>query len=170
MSINYPKIVTQETQNKVINERITRYTEQLRVINIVLKVLPKYEGKKITAHIATAIQKELPEKYIFLDKSCGMYHLKINPQNNYSEWDKISILLGYARQSRFGEGDIIKVESIKEHNKCYTLNEERLPKLQEGLKHIKELVTKRNKAIELLQTINKEACKYEMDYDFDIDV
>lgn len=160
MSIRYPEEVTTESQTKKATERIALYQWQLDTINQILPIVEKFEGKKITKHIETAIKKAFPDLRGWLSTEYGMYQFKVRPSND----KEMSIFLGHQNTT----ASMVNMEHIRESNRCYTLSEERIPKLKAGLPHIAKMVSKRNKAIEMFQDLVKEAEGYEMDYDFDL--
>lgn len=163
MSIRYPQEITIKSQTEKALNRITRYQQQLDIVKKCLPIIEKYEGKKITKHIATAVSKEFPSARVWLGDQYGMFHLNVCLEGQ-SLNDKVSMLLGY-KDSR----ENVVMEKILENNQCYLLNEERIPKLKAGIDKIPALLEKRNKAIALLQEVFEEADKYEMTYDFDVE-
>lgn len=163
MTIRYPQQVTIESQKEKVLNRITSYQMGLDIVKKCLPIIEKYEGKKITKHIATAISKEFPNARVWLDDNYGMFHLNVCLEGLPLD-QKVSMLLGY-KDSR---PDVV-MEKIIENNQCYLLNEERIPKLKEGISKIPSLIEKRNKAISLFQELFTECDRYEMTYDFDVD-
>jgi len=167
MSIFYPVEVTEKSQAEKAAERLRRYKLQLDVVTRALEVIKKYEGKKPTAHIATAAAKAFgPAWRASFDRQYGMYHLNIWPADSYP--DKVSLLLGYESSNKYAEG-VIDYKQIEGHNRCYTLNAERIPRLEAGLWRIPGWVARRDKAIKELQSIAEEAAGHEMEYDFGIE-
>lgn len=162
-SLRYPTELGVEQQQKKVQDRINRYKKELELVNIVLEVLPTYEGKPFSKHIANAINKKLPSGYnANLDKRFGMFHIDISCNLNHCYEKVISLLVGY-------ENSVpnVLMDKIKEYAKCYTLNEERITKLEKGKHFINQLIRMRNEYIETYQKMEKLACEYEMDYDFD---
>lgn len=167
MSIFYPKTITAETATQKAMERLRIYKLQLEIVNKCLPIIKRYEGKKLTAHIATACQKELGEGFrASFDRNYGMYHLNVWPKEAYN--DKVSMLLGYENSCKY-EAHICNYANILDHNKCYTLNAERIPRLEAGISKIDRWVKKRDEAIALFQAIAEEAKNHEMEYDFMLD-
>lgn len=161
MSLRYPEEVTIESQTKKAQERINRYKLELDVVKKALPIIAKYEGKKITKHIITALLKEFEGARIWLDDQYGMLHINI-ATNDIKIGDHVHMLVGFHTSQ-----NTINIEYIKQKNQCYLLNEERIPKLKAGIEHIGEIVAIRNEIIEKHNLMTELAEKYEYDYDFD---
>jgi hypothetical protein len=169
MSIRYPQLVTIETQIKKAEEKLKIYKTQLEIVNKVFPILEKFQGKKITKHIETAVKKEFPNHWVYLDNSINMYHLKIQPKGEHLEYENVSMLLGYQASGGRYTPDVLLMVQVYEFNKCYTLNSERIPRLEAGIKKIPSIVELRDKALKILAEMIVQAEKYEMDYDFDLE-
>lgn len=161
MSERYPEEVTVESQTKEVNDRLLRYELELDIVKRALPIIEKFEGKKITKHIETAVKKVFEADRVWLRDEYGMYQLKIVPAGMSFD-SAISIILGYH------SSNVVNMKNIIERNQCYLLNEGRIVKLKNGIKHIAGLVEKRDKALALFAEIAVEAEKYEMNYDFDL--
>jgi len=148
-------------------ERLNRYRTELEIVSKVIPIIAKYENKKITKHIATSVQKEFPNLRVWLSDEYGMYHLKLWSKD-FSSTMEISMLLGYRSSNKYKE-NIIVMEQVNSFNQCYLLHEGRIPRLEEGLKHIQEIVKLRDEALEKMDKVIKLAEKYEMDYDFELE-
>jgi len=166
MSIRYPNEITVETQTKKVQERMISYQYQLDNVKRFFIILERFEGKKITKHIINAIKKEYPETFdwIYLDDTCGMYHIKAKKGN-----ESIQALIGYASSGRYGSPHIVNMANIKEFNKCYTLNEERIKKLKKGMVNIPLMVKTREEIITKWKKLETLAEESEMTYDFDFE-
>ena len=146
-------------------ERIEKKRESLVLIDLVFKACEKHEGKKITKRIASDLGK-LPgmENYtVYYRHEFGMFHIIIWGKGlKYDE--RFSALIGYD-----SEGSILSMEKVREYNQCHTLNAGRIKQLEAGLEHIPRLVGEWNAGIRVLIGINKEAERYLIQYDLDID-
>lgn len=155
--------LTVEKQEKIIKERLHCYKFQLTTVINIFPILEKYEGKKITKHIETTLKKAFPELDINLRDQYGMFHIKAQPAGDHLEYEYISMLIGYDNDP------FIRMNQIKEYNKCYTLNAGRVKQLEAGQPHIKKMVEKRNQIIKMLDELKLEAEMYNMTYDFDLE-
>lgn len=167
MSLRYPNEVTVKTQEEKVSDRLVRYQFQLDSIKKFFIVLERFEGKKVTKHIINAIKKEYPDSFdwIYLDDSCGMYHIKAKKGNL-----DISALIAYqGHGGRYGHENVVFMDNIRQFNFCYTLNEERIEKLLAGRKNISKMVDLRNKIIEKWKELEALAEQSEMTYDFDLE-
>jgi hypothetical protein len=166
MSIRYPQEISIESQTKKAQERIVSYQFQLDTVKRFFIVLERFEGKKITKHIINAIKKEYPDLFdwIYLDDTCGMYHIKAKKGN-----ESIRALIGYATEGRYSCPNVVNMANIKEFNKCYTLNEERIEKLNKGIFNIPLMVKTRQEIIDKWKKLETLAEESEMTYDFDFE-
>jgi hypothetical protein len=73
------KEITAEQQTDRVHNRIRRYQDHLNLYNLIIGLLPKYEGKKITEHIINHLNKHILTHYFWLDKSYGMFHIEARP-------------------------------------------------------------------------------------------
>lgn len=152
--------LTERQQLEVVERRIELYKAQLSIITRVLELLPKFEGKKITKAIETYLRKNMPNNYLYKRDIGSMFYINISPSDKYEHEKMMQILIGYSNNP------YIVMEKVKDYNQCYTLNAERLVKLEAGKKHIYEIIKKRNQAIKLLNEVETIAEQYGMDYDF----
>lgn len=154
--------VTKESQTEKVLNRIARCSEELELVNKIIIVLQKFEGKPITKRIATACQKVYLDYRFSFDIKFGIFYLDVHKNGNKI----ISCVLGYCTSNRWENPSHVSVERFKEHNQCYLLNAERIPRLKAGLNYISDLVAKRDEAISLLKDVENRAKLWEMEYDF----
>lgn len=166
MSLRHPKEITIEAQTKKVTDRILRYKEELAIVEKVLPIIKKFEGKEISKRIATAIQKEIPEYRVRYNLAYGMYHIEFS---RLDKWEKVvGMLIGYESSNAYIQKKVI-LEQIINFNQCYLLNKDRIKKLETGLSVIAELVDKRNKIIELSKELFNMAEAVEQTYDYDFE-
>lgn len=156
------KKLTIEKQKEIALERIAIYKNQLYMYNVASEVLKDYDGKKISKRMATAIQKAIGDKYyVYYDTRYNLKHINIEPYQRINQYDSCRLLIAY-------DEEIFNFEKFQSKAKCYSLNAERIPKLELGLTHIPEMIAKRDKIIEQIEELKDQAESYEMAYDFKI--
>lgn len=153
--------------DKILQDKKDRIKECLwnyDTVNKILPVIKEYCGKKITKHIANAIQKKTGIEAIFRYQY-GMYHINIKKPSDlrYNESD-FSLLIGYDTNPTLEDG-----ARIDYYAQCYTLEKERAEAMQKGLEKIKLLCTRFNKALDEINQCNQEAEEFGFEYDLDID-
>jgi hypothetical protein len=170
--MRYPKEVTEATAMKKATERLEAYEAQLDIINKILPVIATFEGKPISKRLATACQKVMPAGHdATFVRAYGMYHIDISRGGfkHGGNYEKImSCLIGYEGSTRWDNANMVNIERIKEHNQCYLLNAERIPKLKEGITQIPRIIAIREQVIAGLTDMFKLAEQFEMSYDFDL--
>jgi hypothetical protein len=87
--------------------------ENTEIPDKVAAILERFDGKKITKRIATAVAQALPDWTVYYDTNYGMKHLKMW-QHNMRD-DQISFLLGYDS----GDGLFHYANFRTEYNACY---------------------------------------------------
>lgn len=104
------------------------------ILTLIEPILRRFDGKKITKRIETAIKKELPEYTISYGFTYSWYSLKI--WGNGISWDdKIDLQLGY--------NEFFDMDEYIRLNQRYYLESERYNTLQgylDDLSKLKELV------------------------------
>lgn len=147
---------------KIIADKHQRIREALWNYNTTIKILPiilTFTGKKISKHIVNKINKELPELKCYLDTRYGMYHINVPTPEGFST--NYSLLIGY-------DTEPIISEKVNKHAQCYILEQGRAERISKGLIHIERMCEEFNICLDKINIINKEAEKYEMEYDFDL--
>lgn len=149
---------------KELSETKNRYAEHLTLINALLEVLKPFDGKPISKRIATAFEKHSAVKNyrVYYSNQYGMFHIKAwkgSMDNCFNP------CIGYE------SSPIVNLEKIKESNKCYTLNAERLENMEKTADQVEGLVNDWNKALEALQAVHAKAEKVEgLEYKLDIKI
>lgn len=110
---------TLETIKQVVQADIDREEIGIQMYERILGVIKKFEGKKITKAMATAVEKELsPEGYVVsYSPRHGMFYVSIW-KKNYN--DRIEFLFGHESDPTFRIGDSRKERSgFAYSNTCY---------------------------------------------------
>ena len=157
------KKITVETVTETVKERISKYEEQLKIYTIVRvyleKNLIKYEGKKMTKRIETALKKcelSILENYTFyLSTEYGRFTL-VFWKGNLS--NQVRIHLNY-------NDSVFLMDKFMESNKCYALNKDRLNVLRSQLNDgwIESNVNKINAVVDQYEAL-KDNTSDEMRY------
>ena len=153
------------TANKLLvhdalNERILDTETSIFLIGVIRPILERFEGKKITKRICTAIKKELPENTIvFLDRVAGMFHLRIwggdIPYDN-----RFSLLLDYD-----SEGGTVKNELIWDrYNGWVKYDQSRLDKYNTARDKVDGWVDRYNDLQLKHEQLKEEMGRFEVEY------
>jgi len=154
-----PKTVEQVAEK--INARIYTAEQNLLWINTVLDVLKKFEGKKITKRIETALKArpEMKGLIIYYGVDYGQYRLSIWG-NGRGYNDRFTLTIDNKPGQWRNGCDTVDLERVKENAKCYTLEEGRIKEMKAGLESVPELVERWNKGLDELQHVHKNAKEY----------
>lgn len=147
-----------------INHRIEIKKESLFLIGKVLEVAEKWNGKKITKRFGADIQKAVEsEGYtVYYRPQYGMFHIDVRYKAANTSDSNFSALIAY------DSDPVVRLEKVREHNRCYTLDEGRIERLEASKGNITLLVSRWNKAITELKEVNTLAEQYELEYTFEI--
>ena len=137
------KKITVESVTETVKKRISQYSEQLKIYTVVRvyleKSIIKYEGKKMTKRIETALKKcdlSILEGYTFyLSTEYGRFTLVFWKGNLNKQ---VRIHLNY-------QGELFSMDNFMESNKCYALNVNRLSTLKSYLNNNSKLQADINK-------------------------
>ncbi len=152
------KLVAEEVRQK-IQEGID-YTERaIEVREAVAEIVSKYEGKKISKRIGTALAGILPSYTVVYRHQYNLCQLLV--WGNGIEWkDRISILLGYD-----SEGGYVNSEKIVgNYNRNVFLERERLGKFREALERIGSWVTQSHKIAKEIEALKKDVSAYNLQH------
>ena len=144
--MKYDNIITKEQLLEKINERIDHYQIRLELINIIDTPLKRFDGKKITKRIETAINLALPKRTVYLDNDYSMFKLVIwgdssgllAKERRISYNERFTSLIGYKDNPIFDHDKFI------EYNQCHLLNEKRIKSLKRAIENIDDLVKLHN--------------------------
>jgi len=164
--IQFEKGLNTDELLKKIDETIERKKLNLKLWQTIHKILLNHAGKKITKRIETDLKNDefLKEFTIYLKKDQKFALPRINIWGNGIDYNQRFI-------SYLGNDEmILNLEKTIEKNQCYTLEKERIERLEEGKPQVPGLVNLWNDALHALQDVNKEAQKYELEYDFDLNI
>lgn len=169
MSIEFEKGLNTEELLKKIDETIQRKQLDLFLWHKIHHIAFNYAGKKITKRIETELRNtpSLKDFTIYLDKddgkgSCRLPRVSI--WGNGIEYDhRFVSYLGHDKM-------ILNLKMTIASNQCYILDKERIERLEEGKPQVPGLVNLWNDALQGLKDVNKCAEKYELQYDFDLNI
>ena len=143
--MKYDNIITKEQLLEKINERIDHYQIRLELINIIDTPLKRFDGKKITKRIETAINLALPKRTVYLNKDYSMFQLVIwgdkewlAKERRISYNERFTSLIGYKDNPIFDHDKFI------EYNQRHLLNEKRIKSLKRAIENIDDLVKLHN--------------------------
>jgi len=144
-----------------IDNLIVKTKQNIYLFNLLLPVIKENQGKIISKRLANQYEKLLGnDYYVTYSTQYGMYHIKARHKlDDYANTSEFSALVGYQ-----GTQDIIDYESFLKHNVCYSLESIRLEKYEKSKSHIKDLVSRFNQGVRILQDVNAEASEYEIEY------
>jgi len=140
-------------QNTIINQKINY--NLWRKIESILTI---FEGKKISKRIETELKNQLPGYSVFYKTNYGMYQIEIFGNGiNYD--NRKSFLIGYF------SNPILNMTEVKNFNNCWELEKIRYEKLESiNKKDIENQVNVWNNGLNQLQSVNKWAEQFEINY------
>ena len=163
--MKYDNIITKEQLLEKINERIDHYQIRLELINIIDTPLKRFDGKKITKRIETAINLALPKRTVYLNKDYSMFQLVIwgdkewlAKERRISYNERFTSLIGYKDNPIFDHDKFI------EYNQCHLLNEKRIKSLKRAIDHIDDLVKLYNDICDKKERFESYASNLEINY------
>jgi hypothetical protein len=156
----------------LIKSKIKTKELNLKLYNTIRGVLVKHDGKRLNVRLVDNIRYELIETFgedffktnLWLSKQCSMSNLKleIKLDNGYS----YSYLLSHEIVNV-----IIDIKKIEEHNRCWSLELDRIHYLERDLlktdylKDIVKNINQLNKADTFLESISEYENNCEFYYD-----
>ena len=162
--MKYDNIITKEQLLEKINERIDHYQIRLELIDIIDTPLKKFDGKKITKRIETAINLALPKRTVYLDNDYSMFKLVIwgdkgwlAKERKISYNDRFTSLIGYKDNPVFDHDKFI------EYNQCHLLNDKRIKSLKRAIEDIDDTVRLHNEICDIKQRFESYASNLEID-------
>ena len=163
--MKYDNIITKEQLLEKINERIDHYQIRLELIDIIDTPLKRFDGKKITKRIETAINLALPKRTVYLDKDYSMFKLVIwgdssgllAKERRISYNERFTSLIGYKDNPIFDHDKFI------EYNQCHILNEKRIKSLKRAIEDIDDIVRLHNEICDIKQRFESYASNLEID-------
>lgn len=116
---------TVHAQVNVILESVTKQMESYilytKILGIIELILQKFEGKRITKRIETAIQEALPSYTLYYGHPYLWYTLQV--------WDK-NITFDQRMNLNLGYNDTFSMEEFKKNNTSYYLDADRHTQLK----------------------------------------
>lgn len=142
-------------QNTIINQKINY--DLWKKIEL---ILTKFENQKISKKIETELRKQLPGYSIFYKFNYGMFQVEIwNDKINIDYNNRKSYLIGYS------SNPILNMTEVKKFNNCWELEKIRYEKLESMTKkELENQVNIWNDGLNKLQSVNKWAEKFEINY------
>jgi len=152
---------------KKLQDRLEQAKLEFHIFKLVTAVVKKFDGKKITKRIQTALRKELSELsdyVITLDSPYSTYEIVIwnrKPNHCIGYQNRMSITLGHC-----SAGNVLNMEKFDEHTRCWQL-EKYIKQLSKITKEqMKSLTTRFNTAIGILNKVDKKASEIGIEYYF----
>ena len=163
--MKYDNIITKEQLLEKINERIDHYQIRLELINIIDTPLKRFDGKKITKRIETAINLALPKRTVYLNKDYSMFQLVIwgdssgllAKERRISYNERFTSLIGYKDNPIFDHDKFI------EYNQCHLLNEKRIKSLKRAIEDIDDIVRLHNEICDIKERFEAYASNFGID-------
>ena len=147
-------------QNTIINQKFNY--DLWKKIEL---ILTKFDNQKISRRIETELKNQLSGYSVFYKFNYGMYQIEIfGNEINYD--NKKSYLIGYSTNP------ILNMDEVKKFNTCWELEKIRYEKLESiSKKEIENQVNIWNEGLNKLQSVNKWASEFEINYmDFGFDL
>jgi len=161
--VQFAKPIVLDEILKNIQERINHLQYRYDTFHSLIPVLKKFEGKKVTKRLETALKEAFPEDRIHLRYIGSMTYIDVLGKGK--EYDN--------RESFFvcynSEGCIYLEENFtKKHNGDIENILECIKHLKQGLVNAEDLVLRYNSILKDAQVLVEDATKVGLEYDFDI--
>ena len=155
-----PIVLNDTLQN--LQKRIDHLQYRYDTFHSLIPVLKKFDGKKVTKRIETALKEAFPEDRIHFRYIASMTYIDVIGKGKEYD-DKESFFVCYASSDTYVEEDF-----AHKHNGDIECILECIKKLKQGLIEAPTLVERYNKILKEAQVLVVDAEKVGMEYDFDI--
>jgi hypothetical protein len=161
--VQFAKPIVLAEMTKSIQERIDHLQYRYDTFHKLIPILKKFDGKKVTKRLETALKEAFPEDRIHLRYIGSMTYIDvIGKGKEYA--DKESFFVCYD-----SEGGIYVEENFShKHNGDIENILECIRRLKQGLIEAPALVERYNKILKEAQVLVVDASTVGMEYDFDI--
>lgn len=151
-SLYFEKPVSLKTLTDEADKSIERAKLNLKLINLVLDAAEKFNGKKLTRRFSKYIASipELADYTVYYDPNVSFQAIKIMG-SGIEQGCAFSALICY------NNDPTINLNFVRENNRCYTLEEERIPVMVEGKNKIEDLCTRYNNLLKEAKAIHDES-------------
>jgi len=164
--IQYAKPVILDEVLRNTQKRIDNLQYRYDSFQKIIPILKKFEGKKVSKRIQTALQEAFPQDHIYLSSIASMEHVEIRGKDmDYN--DRVSFLLCYL--SDHSDKGIYHEETfIKDRNGDIGNILECIQKLNQGLIEAPKQVERYNQILQEAKALGEDATKVGLEYELDI--
>jgi hypothetical protein len=151
-SLYFEKPVSLKTLMDEADKSIERAKLNLKLINLVLGATEKFNDKKLTRRFSKYIASlpELANYTVYYDANVSFQAIKIMGPG-IEQGCSFSALICY------NYNPTINLEFVRENNRCYTLEEGRIPVMEEGKSKLEDLCIRYNNLLKEAKAIHDES-------------